>query len=269
MNSLVDLRSAPKQTIEILATGPGLEHLGPALLTGKFVDHAGLPPDVDGLLSLSPNEVAALPAPDVVQLFELAVNEGFFGSASVAPAAARSATRYEGASSTRVWMLEVADMPPRALRVLIGLVDGLGADAVAMRTTDAREATEFDVERGGWPPAPLACPFRAVIDDLDRLAEAGTLHVRLEAQRAFTEDEQARIDRNFEIWTNILLLGGYLDSPPGGPPIALEPGGWEDERTWVQDFEIFRCAPEAVHAVLHFANHLAQTIPLRQLVMHA
>jgi hypothetical protein len=86
------------QTIEILATGPGLEQLGPALLTSDFVEQAGMPADLEGLLSLTPNEVAALPAPNVVQLFEL-------------------------------------------------------------RTTDAREANEFDVETSDWPASPGACPF--------------------------------------------------------------------------------------------------------------
>ena len=92
--------------------------------------------------------------------------------------------------------------------------------------------------------------------------------MRLEAQRAFTEDERLHVDRGFEIWTNLLLMGGYLDHMlGGGPQISLEPGGWEDERTWVQDFDIFRCAPEAVHAVLHFTNRLAQTVPLSQLAI--
>lgn len=270
MNRLVDLRAAPTQTIEILTTGPGLAHLGPALLTHDFVEQAGMPPDLQGLLSLSQNEVAALPAPDVVQLFELAINEGFFGSIGAARAVARSSTRYERASSTRVWILEMIDTPPRALRVLVGLLDGLDAEAVTLRTTDAREANDFDVEASGWPESPVACPFRVVLDDLDTLGDAGTLCVRLEAERAFTEDEMARVDRYFEIWTNMLLMGGYLEHPlSGAPPISLDPGGWEDERTWVQEFEVFRCVPEAVHPVLHFTSRLAQTSPVSQLKIHA
>jgi hypothetical protein len=148
------------------------------------------------------------------------------------------------------------------------MLDGLGADAVTMRTADAREANAFVVENGEWPAAPVACPFRVALDDLDVLASAGTLHVRLEAQRPFTEDERMRVDRDFEIWTCLLLMGGYLDHPlAGGPPIGLEPGGWENERTRVQEFEMFRCAPEAVHAVLHFSGRLAHTIPLSELVI--
>ena len=270
MNRLVNLRAAPTQTIEILATGPGLEHLGPALLTRDFVEQAGMSADLEGLLSLSQNEVAALPAPNVVELFELAINEGFFGSVGAVPAVARSSTRYEGASATRVWILEITDTPPRALRVLVGLLDGLDAEGVTLRTTDAREADEFDVENSGWPEPPVACPFRVVLDDLDTLEEAGTMYVRLEGERAFSEDEMARVDRGFEIWTSMLLMGGYLQHPlSGAPPISLDPGGWEDDRTWVQEFEVFRCVPEAVYPVLHFTSLLAQSIRMSRLEIHS
>ena len=62
----------------------------------------------------------------------------------------------------------------------------------------------------------------------------------------------------------------YLDRPLHGvPPVGLEPGGWEDDRTWVQQFDVFRCVPEAIYPLMHFMNRLAQAIPVRELEIHA
>jgi len=49
------------------------------------VDQAALPETLEGLLSMSDAEVAALPVPDVVALFALAVSEGLFGSLGPVP----------------------------------------------------------------------------------------------------------------------------------------------------------------------------------------
>jgi hypothetical protein len=266
----IDLRAAPTQTVEILASGPGLANLGPALLTQDFIEQAALPPDMARLLTMSPDEVAALPLPDVVELFALAVSHGFFGSAGTAPAAASSSTQYDAASSLRAWILNVSDTPPRALRVLLSLLDGLDAESLALRTAAAAiPAAELDLQNGEWPGPPVSCPFRVELEDLDALVEADSLSVRLEAQRALSGDERAAVDRCFEIWTNILLLGGYLDHPlRGTPPVGPEPGQWENDRTWVQGFEIFRCAPQAVFAVLHFTTRLAQVFPVRRVEIH-
>jgi hypothetical protein len=266
VSSPIRLRAAPTQAVEILATGPGLESLMPALLTAESMQQAGLPPDLEGLLSLSSEGVAALPAPDVVQLFALAVNEGFFGSTGHAPAAAHCTTHFEAASATRVWILRVTDTPPRSFRVLLALLDGLEAHGLAVRTSDGVPGDQFDVEHSGWPAAPDACAYPLALEDLDVLEEAGTMHVRFEAQRPLTTEETADVERCFEIWTALLLSGGYVDRPlAGAPPIDLMPGGWENDRTWAQDFEVFRCAPESVYPVLHFTSRLARRIPVRRL----
>jgi hypothetical protein len=266
MNGPIRLRAAATQVVEILASGPGLDNVGPALLTADAMEHAGLPPDLESLLSLSSDAVAALPAPDVVQLFALAVSDGFFGSTSRIPASATCSTRYESASSTRVWILQLSNTPPSALRVLLALLDGLEANGLAVHTQDSATATEFDVENSTWPEPPETCPFAVELDDLEVLQESGTMHVRLEAARPLTAEEMAGVERCFEIWTSMLLLGGYMDRPlHGAPPVDLDPGGWEDERTWAQGFEVFRCVPHAMFAVLHFTSRLAERVPIRQL----
>src|SRR5580765_2684921 len=107
MNRAIDLRDAPTQTLEIWAAGTGVANLGPPLLTADFVEQAALPENLEGLLSMSDAEVAALPVPDVVALFALAISEGLFGSLGPAPALARSSTRYDANSTTRVWTLDV------------------------------------------------------------------------------------------------------------------------------------------------------------------
>src|SRR2546426_978274 len=115
-----------------------------------------------------------------------------------------------------------------------------------------------------WPDAPASCPFAIEADPPDALSYAGRLRVRVEFGRAAMDAERATIERGFEIWTNLLLLGGYLERPlHGEPPVSIEPGGWETNRTWVQAFEVFRCVPEAVHAVLHFLTRQAAALPVR------
>jgi hypothetical protein len=162
-----------------------------------------------------------------------------------------------------VWVLDVAHVPPRALRVLLALLDGLEAEDFALETVGGA-GQPFDVENAGWPDAPAACPFRVEIEDVAAIEEAGTLSVRVEAGRAMSDEERQQIDRAFEVWTSVLLLGGYIDEPPvGGPPVGAEPGGWENEWTWVQNFEVFRCAPEAIYPVLHLCIRIAERLPVR------
>jgi hypothetical protein len=264
VNRIVHVQSAPTQEVEALATGAAVANLGPALLTPDFLESAALPSDLDALLSMSNDEVAALPVPDVVELFALAIGEGLFGSSGQQPASARSSTRYDSRTVTRAWLLEIENTPPRALRVLLGLLDGLDAEAVALRTVHAPDAAPFDVESSGWPDAPASCPFAVEADPPDALSYAGRLRVRVEFGRAAMDAERATIERGFEIWTNLLLLGGYLERPlHGEPPVGVEPGGWDDDRTWVQEFEVFQCVPEAVHAILHFLARQAAALPVR------
>lgn len=265
MSGPIHLRAAPTQTVEILATGPGLENLGPALLTEDSMAQAGLPPDLEGFMALSPEAVAALPTPNVVELFTLAVNEGFFGTTGQAPAFAEYSTHYEAASLTRVWILQVTDTPPRAFRVLLSMLEGLDAQGLTLQTRDNFVVDEFDLENSEWPGAPDFYPYQVEVDDLENLEESGTLHVRFEAERPLGADDRAMVERCFEIWTSLLLLGGYVDRPLNGPPVDLEPGAWENGRTWTQDFEVFRCAPEAMFPVLHFTSRLAATIPVWRL----
>jgi len=266
MSGPVHLRAAPTQTVEILASGPGLETLGPALLTEDSMAQAGLPPDLEGFIALPPETVAALPTPNVVELFTLAVNEGFFGTTGQAPAFAECTTHYEAASLTRVWILHVTNTPPRSFRVLLAMLDGLDAHGFTLQTRDNFLVGEFDVENCGWPDGPDFYPYPVEVDDLESLEEAGTLHVRLEAERPLSAEERASVERCFEIWTSLLLLGGYVDRPLDGvPPVDLEPGAWENDRTWAQDFEVFRCVPEAMFPVLHFTSRLAAQIPVWRL----
>lgn len=56
----------------------------------------------------------------------------------------------------------------------------------------------------------------------------------------------------------------------GRPDVWGTAPGQHRRATQLQDYtQIFRCAPDAVHALLHFGNELAHTIPLSRLVMHA
>jgi hypothetical protein len=209
--------------------------------------------------------------PDPVELFLAAVNEQMFpgpvgkGCTCRATLIDRSVDRADGAGA---WRLRLEGVHPGCLRVLANLLAARELDAASIHGASAdTRARPLDPMSVLYPPARSTLAF--VVEREDAIRAFRDRLVQIEFVSPPPDDVVDRLFDTLDVWTKVMLLGGY-------PPEDMEPresGVFPDgpilldERTVQHAFpEAFQCDESAFNCVVNHVHCLGDDAPRVALV---
>ena len=198
--------------------------------------------------------------PDPVGLFAACASLGMFSGPKLDPSASSAvvtSTRFDPETTGQTWRLAVASVDPGAFKVLHNLL--------AARVLDGFEILNDGGENGPSTPLPITTVyagvwkprFNARHDTPRRPSVCRGVSLVLVAP---PEDPVLdAIYRALELWTNLVMLGGY--APDGIPPAKAgglpDPAYLYDPVTIEQTFdEAFLSDEDAFNALFNWASRL-------------
>jgi hypothetical protein len=252
-----DVIDAAEQSISITAQGPEV-----LLFTSNVSEE-----------ELDPDEAT----PDPVESFVEAANLGMFAGADHAVTASRGriiARRFDPQHQLQAWQVAMAGVDKGAFRILMNLLVDLDLTGIEVRTvsdlsslTDGRPSLNYS--ELAYPGHSDPLPFRLEISMPSRRSKDRSLQI------VFVREPDERVVeavyRGLEVWTNLLLWGGYPigRTPPKQSGAIPELAYQHDAYSIVQAFpEYFGCDDASFNAVINWGQILHEKYcPLEQILI--
>lgn len=206
----------------------------------------------------SPEEES--PIPDLGDLFLRAVQAGLFAGAATPPwssTAEVTSAEVDLAERSARWTLWLAGIDPGALRVIWNILHTLDLDDAALFTegppsVTGPKAARLDVPRLRYPCVYGRPPFGIDVEPPLRSSRDRLVQVVFE-----NPPPEAEVDATIstmELWTRLLLLGGYAEEGARRSGVFPDPALQLDEVTVQQGFpELFAADEAAFNAIINHA----------------
>ena len=252
-----EVMAAGEQTIQIIAQGRGVSLFE--------MNASNLQIDTDEVM------------PDVVELFVRATNLGMFCGAAWPAQASRGAVvakRFDAQRQLQTWQVALAGIDEGAFRILMNLLRALDLTRIEVKPLSSSSPL---MGAGPWlnyldlayPNYHDPTPFGLEISQPLRLSKDRAV------QMVFAGEPDERVVeivyQGFEIWTALLLCGGYpIERTPPRQSGAIPDLAYQhDAYSIVQAFpEYFGCDEASFNAVINWGQILHEKYcPLEQILI--
>jgi hypothetical protein len=218
--AIVEVVNAPTQEVVIDARGPDVLNIS---------GNVEKPDDPDAIM------------PDWVELIVKAANLGMMSGMARPPWSSRATLAkkiFDRTNARMQWTLALDQVDPGMFLVILTVLCARRLDGVSIQTVTAPlDARRLDVKSLTYPAHYRDVPFEVRRKEPLRTTRDRMLQV--EFAHTPGDELQKLVASAFEVWTELLILGGY--APPGQDPRLVhtlpEFAYWLDDVTFVQAFE--------------------------------
>jgi hypothetical protein len=218
--AIVDVVNAPNQEVVIDARGPDVLNIS---------GNVEKPDDPDAIM------------PDWMELIVTAANLGMMSGMARPPWSSRATLAnkiFDPATARMQWILALDQVDPGVFLVILTVLCARRLDEVSLHTVTAPpDARRIDLRSLTYPAHYRDVPFELRREEALRTTRDRMFQVELAQTPG--DELQNLVARAFNVWTELLILGGY--APPGHDPRLVhtlpEFGYWSDDVTFVQAFE--------------------------------